>query len=93
MHFLDRYSPLQSCRHSYKYLIILPDLKDTFTEVTTFLRVGSKTFLATEVFQVEVTYSARNLCLDIMKYTKIIHWVFTECLPPLLDSTGNYNKT
>lgn len=35
---------LQRCRDSYKYLIILPGLKDIFTEVTTFHVLAQKPF-------------------------------------------------
>lgn len=48
---------MKVCRDSCKHLIILPGLKETFMEVTTLIRVGSKAFQATEIFQIEVIYS------------------------------------
>lgn len=65
------------CRDSCKYLIILPGLKEAFIEVTTLLRVGPKGFQATEIFQIEVMYSALRLCLDITKYIIVIQWMLT----------------
>lgn len=65
------------CRDSCKYLIILVGLKEIFIEVTTLIRVGSKAFQATEIFQIEVMYSALRLCLDITKYVIVIQWMLT----------------
>lgn len=68
---------MKVCRDSCKHLIILPGLKETFMEVTTLVRVGSKAFQATEIFQIEVIYSALRLCLDITKCVIVIQWLLT----------------
>lgn len=62
-------------RDSCKYLIILPGLKGTFVKVTILIRIDSKAFQTTEIFQIEVMYSAFRLCVDITKYIIVIQWI------------------